>query len=62
VYFYLEGDRWRVSAHLPVGLHIESAEYVTLDMDTDKPYRYFSDHKKHYPPGQAKKKKKQKKK
>jgi len=32
-------------------------EHVVLEMDTDKPYTYYSDHKKKYPPGQAKKNK-----
>jgi hypothetical protein len=60
VYFYLEGDRWRVSAHLPSGIHIEVAHYVSIELDTDKPYEYFSEHRKKYPPGQARKNKKHK--
>ncbi|MFQ6079841.1 MAG: hypothetical protein ACE5NJ_12015 [Thermodesulfobacteriota bacterium] len=56
VYFYLEGDRWRVSAQLPSAIRIESADYVTIELKTDKPYEYFAEHKKKYPPGQAKKK------
>jgi hypothetical protein len=59
VYFYLEGDRWRISAHLPSAIRIESADYVTIELKTDKPYEYFAEHKKKYPPGQAKKKNKQ---
>jgi len=35
---------------------------VTLEMETDKPYEYFSEHTKKYPPGLAKKDKKHKKK
>jgi len=60
LYFYLEGDSWRVSAHLPSGIHIEVANYVNIELDTDKPYEYFSEHRKKYPPGQAKKNKKHK--
>lgn len=56
VYFYLEGDRWRVSAQLPSAIRIESADYVTIELKTGKPYEYFAEHKKKYPPGQAKKK------
>ena len=58
VYFYLEGDRWRMSARLPSAIQLESAHYVTIELESDKPYEYFSQHKKQYPPGQAKKKKK----
>ena len=55
VYFYLEGDGWRFSASLPSHIHLAYADYVTLELGTDKPYRYFSEHKRKYPPGQAKK-------
>jgi len=61
VYFYLAGNGWRVSAHLPSGIHLEYADYVALELETDTPYVYFSEHKKKYPPGQAKKKKHKKK-
>jgi hypothetical protein len=57
VYFYLEGDTWRMSAHLPSAVKLEPADYVVIELKTDKPYKYFSEHKKQYPPGQAKKKK-----
>jgi len=51
-----------VSGRLPRGIHLEYASYVTLEMETDKPYEYFSEHTKKYPPGLAKKDKKHKKK
>jgi hypothetical protein len=57
LYFYLVGDGWRVSAHLPSGIHLEYADYVALELETGKPYVYFSEHKKKYPPGQLKKNK-----
>jgi hypothetical protein len=60
VYFYLEGDKWRMSAHLPSAIRIESADYVSIELKTANPYEYFSEHKKQYPPGQAKKKKQHK--
>jgi hypothetical protein len=55
VYFYLEGDGWRFSAALPSHIHLGYADYVTLELETDRPYEYFSEHKRKYPPGQAKK-------
>lgn len=60
VYFYLEGDSWRMSARLPSGIHISYADYVSIELETDKPYKYFSEHRKKYPPGLAKKNKKHK--
>ena len=60
VYFYLEGDKWRMSARLPSAIRVGSADYVTIELKTDKPYEYFSEHKKQYPPGQAKQKKQHK--
>ena len=60
VYFYLEGNRWRMSARLPSGIHIRYSDYVTIELETDKPYEYFSEHRKKYPPGLAKKNKKHK--
>ena len=57
VYFYLEGVNWVVSVHLPDRLSMKVGEHVLLEMDTDKPYTYYSDHKEKYPPVQAKKNK-----
>jgi hypothetical protein len=36
--------------------------YPSIEMDTDRPYTKFKEHKKKYPPGQLKKKKKKKEK
>jgi hypothetical protein len=46
---------------LPSGIHLAYADYVTLELETDEPYQYFSEHKSKYPPGQAKKQGKKKK-
>ncbi len=62
VYFYIEGDGWRVSARLPSRIHLDYDHYVHLEMKTDKPYKYFADHRSKYPPGQAKRNKGKKKK
>jgi hypothetical protein len=58
VYFYYEGGRWGGSVSLPSSIHVDVNDYVNLDMDTDKPYKYDSDVVKKYPPGQEKKKSK----
>jgi len=55
IYFYYQNNQWQVSASLPSGIHITVGEYVTLGMDTDKPYQFHSDVVKSYPPGQLKK-------
>ena len=59
-YFYLDGDGWKVSASLPVSVRAQLGGCVNIEMDTDKPYTKFKEHKKKYPPGQLKKKKKEK--
>jgi hypothetical protein len=58
VYFYLQGDDWRASVSLPQHLNLRLGNYVTMDMDTDKPYTRFEEHRHKYPPGQLKKKNK----
>jgi hypothetical protein len=61
VYFYLEGGAWKMSVSLPDYLDVKIGDYVSIDMNTDKPYTRYAEHKKKYPPGQLKKKKKGKK-
>lgn len=56
IYFYLEGDTWRMSVSLPDSLRLSLGDHVAIEMDSDKPYIYFDSHKKKYPPGQLKKK------
>ena len=60
-YFYLEGDSWKVSVSLPFSLKLQLGDYVTIEMDSDKPYTRFEEHRRSYPPGQAKKNKHKKK-
>lgn len=61
VYFHLDGDSWRMTASLPKDIKVRLGDYVTIEMDTDKPYTKFKEHKTNYPPGQLKKKNKNKK-
>jgi hypothetical protein len=58
LYFYLKGDSWKVAASLPRGISFTIENYVTLVMDTDKPYTQYEEHCRKYPPGQMKKKNK----
>lgn len=59
-YFYYNDGKWQVSASLPSYIRVDVNDYVTLEMDTDKPYEYNHDVVKRYPPGQLKKKHKKK--
>mgnify|MGYP001814050680 CR=1 FL=1 len=52
VYFYLEGDNWRVSVELPNHLRVRLGGSVVVEMDTDRPYLEHKYHKQKYPPGQ----------
>ena len=61
VYFHLEGDNWRISTSLPQDIRVRLGDHVTIEMDTDRPYTRYDEHKRKYPPGQLKKKKKKKK-
>ena len=60
IYFYLDGPNWRISASLPHTIQLDG-DYVSIEMDTDKPYIYYDEHKRKYPPGQLKKKNKKNK-
>ena len=58
VYFYYRDGQWRVSVNLPSSIRIDVNDYVTLEMDSDRPYEYDHEVVKRYPPGRLKKKKK----
>lgn len=47
-YFYLEGNNWRVGVSLPDNLNVRLGNYVTIGMDSDKPYSSFEVHKRQY--------------
>jgi hypothetical protein len=60
LYFYIKGDNWEVGATLPKHIRIGLGDSVNIELDTDKPYIYHSEHVKKFPPGQIKKKNKKK--
>jgi len=60
IYFYLKGDSWEFGSSLPTNLRLGLGDSVSIELDTDKPYIYHSDHVDKYPPGQKKKKNKKK--
>jgi hypothetical protein len=57
-YFYLEGGTWRMSVSLPRDIRFRLGDYVSIEIDSDKPYAHYDEHKRNYPPGQLKEKKK----
>jgi len=60
VYFYLEDDNWRVSVSLPRYFQVNLGGHVVIEMDSDRPYTRFDDHRKEFPPGHKKKNKNKK--
>jgi hypothetical protein len=60
LYFYIKGGNWEVGASLPHNLQMGLGESVSLELETDRPYTYHTDHMKEYPPGKTKKSKKEK--
>jgi hypothetical protein len=47
-YFYLEGNNWRVGVSLPDNINVRLGKYVTIGMDSDKPYTRFEEHRRQY--------------
>ncbi len=56
VYFYMTGGVWRQAVRLPSFIAIDTREAVSIELDTDRPYRHFNTHKKKYPSNQIRKK------
>ena len=50
LYFYLRGSEWRIAVSLPADLRNRLGDFVTIEMDSDKPYIYNDQHKKQYSP------------
>ncbi len=49
VYFYLRGENWEVGASLPTNLSSGGlGGYVSLELDTEKPYEQHAEHVKQY--------------
>jgi hypothetical protein len=47
-YFYSIGSSWQVTTSLPSTIVVNSGDYVTLQLATDKPYLYYDEHKMKY--------------
>jgi hypothetical protein len=56
LYFYYGNGSWTASVSLPSSIRIDvGSGFVSLSMNTDRPYIYHGDVKKKYPPGKMKK-------
>lgn len=49
MWFYLEGDNWRVGAALPSHIRVDFNRSVSLEMDSDRPYSRHRDVAAYYP-------------
>ena len=47
-YFYLNGGSWQISMSLPSTVVIDTNDYVSVELDTDKPYLYYEEHRVKY--------------
>jgi hypothetical protein len=47
-YFYLSGGTWQAAMTLPSTMVLDTSNYVSLELETDKPYLYYDEHKVGY--------------
>lgn len=47
-YFYMNGGNWQMAMSLPSALVIDSGNYISLDLDTDRPYLFYDEHRVKY--------------
>jgi len=47
-YFYLNGGTWQVAMTLPSTVVLDTSNYVSLELETDRPYLYYEEHKVKY--------------
>ncbi len=53
-FFYRRGEKWTTTTLLPPSVRVDWKNYVLVELDTDKPYRYHADIAKKYPPAPGK--------
>ncbi len=62
VYFYLEDGSWTMAVSLPTYLRVSLGSRVSLEMELDRPYVHYEEHRKKYPGKKHRHKHKQKRK
>ena len=60
IFFYLKGENWEVGVSLPNHLKSELGEYISLELETDRPYLLNEEHSKKYSSTQLNTEKRQK--
>ena len=59
VYFFLKGENWEVGVKLPSHMQKDLGEFVSLELDTDRPYLFNAEHNKKYSSKQSNSEKRQ---
>ena len=44
-YFYMNGGSWQVSTTLPSAVVLDRGDYVSLELETDRPYLFYDEHR-----------------
>ena len=57
LYFYREGEKWKIFAYLPSNFEGKLDDYVKIETHNDKPYLENGQHVKEFPPEDSRKKK-----
>ena len=47
-YFYMNGGTWQVGMSLPSTLVLDSSNYVAIELETDRPYLFYDEHRVKY--------------
>jgi hypothetical protein len=58
LYFYFSNGRWQSGISLPDGIHIDVGDFVNIELENERPYDRFAEHRQAYPPGKWKEKNK----
>jgi len=49
--------RWQSGISLPGGIHIDVGDFVSIELESERPYDRFAEHRQKYSSGKWKKKK-----
>lgn len=44
-YFYMNGGNWQMTMSLPTTVILDRGDYVSLELETDQPYRFYDEHR-----------------
>lgn len=44
-YFYMNGSNWQMTMSLPSAVVLDMNDYVSLELETDQPYRFYDEHR-----------------